>query len=879
MRKTVLLASAAMSAVFAAAPALAQDAVPAPSDEQAVAVPADEAVSSDIVVTARRRAEDSSKVPIAITAFSGEQLVAKGVTNVYSLTKVTPGLNITAGGGKANPFIVLRGQSKAVTGNGSPGVITYLNDVPLPSYGSAIQTYDMQNVQVLKGPQGTLFGRNSIGGAVLTVTNAPTHEFGGYVSAEIASHDTYMGEAAINVPILKDVVSLRLATQIGHEGSDIKTYNYTGYTLTQQEDDSFVATPGRLNPAAHDVDEYALESYRASLLIEPTPWFKNVTVGDYSKVRGQNNQTFAAAYPNGYEGNDPALYYIPANLLGLGNYSDVVAALAQCPANTIDCNVFAAINAAQGSIAGRYNFSTLDPWIARTIVKGITNTTTIKLGDNHQLKNILAIRTTDSFSNTTLTGLPIPIINTGNQVRLKQTTEEIQLAGSFFGDTLKYTVGGFFYNEKPNGLGGFQALEVNSFFGISHTQAVTYLHNSSQAVYGQIDYSLDRFIPGLTLTAGLRQTWDAQGACTVSINYDALAPGGGMVLTSPESDSAIPSEEACRSGSSSNLTGPISSFESEQFADAKFKKLTYTLGANWQITPDAMIYVAHRRGYRAGGYNTPTTDPYLAAYQTFRPETLTDYEVGAKLRFRSGDMRGSLDIAAFTGRDTDIQIPITTSQLSGGAAPCVPDALGTDGHETSNCDVDGTPGSTVPIEATTTTVNGGSIRIRGFEAAATFSPFRGLTFGGSLAYVDVDASGLDISGRIGNVVPVSRIPTAETFAIQGQSQWSSNANVTVEYPDEVLGGTLSASADYHYNGSYQTVELTVPSWHQIDLRVALDNIADTGLSLSAYVRNLTNETTYVGTGASSPSGIGMESYVLGKSRTVGLLASYKFGAR
>src|SRR3546814_12963854 len=97
----------------------------------------------------------------------------------------------------------------------SPGVLTYMNDVPLPIYGSLIQSYDMENIQVLKGPQGTLFGRNSIGGAVLTVTKAPTHDFEGYGLIDIGQYDNLNVEGAINVPILRHKVAIRLATQFG----------------------------------------------------------------------------------------------------------------------------------------------------------------------------------------------------------------------------------------------------------------------------------------------------------------------------------------------------------------------------------------------------------------------------------------------------------------------------------------------------------------------------------------------------------------------------------------------------------------------------------------------------------------------------------------
>src|SRR3546814_2331664 len=96
------------------------------------------ASAGDIVVTARRRAEDLSKVPISVSAFSGETLERKSVLSVLDLTKITPGLNISASASLANPFITIRGQSRGLAGPGTPGVLSYFNEVPLPATGSQI---------------------------------------------------------------------------------------------------------------------------------------------------------------------------------------------------------------------------------------------------------------------------------------------------------------------------------------------------------------------------------------------------------------------------------------------------------------------------------------------------------------------------------------------------------------------------------------------------------------------------------------------------------------------------------------------------------------------------------------------------------------------
>lgn len=878
MNKVILLSSVAACLVFAPGSAFAQ----AGAADAAAAEGDNSADSPEIIVTARRRAEEVSKVPIAITAFSGEQLQTRGFTNTLDLAKLTPGLNISGGGTLANPFIVLRGQSKAVTGTGAPGVLTYFNDVPLPNYGSLIQTYDMANVQVLKGPQGTLFGRNSIGGALLTNSQQPTYEFGGYVSGDVASFNTTRAEGALNVPIIPEKVAVRIAGQFGYEGGPTKTIRFSPYTidLSKIGTAGFV-TPGQIVPSTRNTDEFRRQSFRASLLLEPTDWLKNVTVYDYSHIRGLQSsitQQFAS-----FNNGPTALYELPPAFIegiiappgsppqqvGFASlYANaVIPALAQCASNQIQCNFNVAAAAFSASDGARVQYVQQDPWLSRTIVKGISNTTTITFGD-HSLKNIFGYRTTDSFSNTSLSGLPLQVINTASQTRLKQITEELQLSGSFFNNDLKYTIGGFYYNEKPNGLGGYQALEVNAFFGLSHALSTTYLHNTSKAIYGQFDYSLDKLVPGLSFTAGARQTWDTQSGCTTGLNVNPFGPA--MLIVDADNQAGIvPSEAACRANSAG--AGVVSQI----LPKAKFDKLTYTLAINWQVSPRTLIYATTRRGYRAGGYNTPIFDPYLASAQTYQPEELTDYEIGVKSRWQAGGVRGMVELAAFTGKDKANQLPINTANLTGGT--CIPEALGTGGRTVANCTAGGVPGILVVHSSQTTTDNAGEITLRGFEFSGNVSPTPWLTIGGSVAYVETKVDKISLNPAIFNLLTRAGRFAPTTIVIQGQPKWTANANIMAEYPGKVLGGDLSLMLDYRHSDSYQQVEVRLPSKDQFDARLRLSDIGNTGLTASVYVLNLTNKKIVNGGGATSPSGLGVTSYIYAAPRTVGIQLLYKFG--
>lgn len=852
MSKVRLLISSAFW-ISAAAGALTANSAMAQEADDGSQPEASEA-GGDIIVTARRRAEDVSKVPLAISAFSGETLEQKGIFNPLDLVRITPGLNITPGGSRANPFIAIRGFSKGLTGNVSPGVISYLNDVPLSNYGSLLPTFDVQNIQVLKGPQGTLFGRNAIGGAILAYSNAPAHDFGGYAKIDAGSYDFVQFEGAVNVPIIADAVALRIAGQVYHDGGSITTNLVTPISFN-----GGIASPGTIIPSKHRVDAALGRSFRASLLIEPTDSIKNVTVFDHSTVRGGTPNYLLDTYPNGYNGARPANYWVSnnqsqINLVRCGNQLRCDYRLVQDFYNNSDRTII----------------TNSDPWLARAIVWGITNTTTFNFNDNATLKNIFAYRSVNTFNNTDSDGSPLLINQSASQVNLEQFTNELQLAGDLFDSRLKYTVGGFYYNERPGGRGGNQSTDTNVLVTTSHNIAYTYLHNTSKAIYGQFDFSL---FDGLTLTAGARQTWDDVEGCAGSI---ALSPTSPELLVTGPNSSLIPSEDQCVNNSVDPTRYPgVRSVLSQNLPKKTFKKLTYTLGANWQITPDAMIYGTHRRGYRAGSYNTPLFDPqFLGQIQTFAPETLEDWEVGTKIRWRSGGMSGSLDASAFTGKNKGNQLSVITSGLAAGI--CVPEAVSS--SRPANCTgIGGAPGVTITHPASRTILNAGELTIRGFEIAGTISPVQGLTIGGGVAHLDYKVDKITLDPNLAALLTAANAAKPTTIALDQQPRWTYNAEVTYAFPDKILDSNLTVSANWKHSGKYPAGEITGPAYDVVDARITFADIAGTGLDISAYVRNLFNEYYFAGVPSAAPTGNGYLSAILGPPRTVALSVKYKFG--
>ena len=881
MNKSILMASVAVGVMLTATSASAQQAAP-----QGAAPEESTSIGGDIVVTARRRAEDISKVPVAVTAFSSQAIETKNIVNVADLRKVTPGLNITGGGSKTNVFVTIRDQSRGVTGNVSPGVLTYFNEVPLPTYGSMIPTYDMDNLQVLKGPQGTLFGRNSLGGAILTYSKAPTYNFEGYVKGEIGQYANRNVEGAINVPVIPEKVALRLAGTVGRSGGYTKTYVYSYYTVDPV---THFATPGTLIPSTHNSDEFDTTSFRASLLIEPFAGLKNVTVYDYAKVRGSTSARFREFYPQGFNGGAPSIWLrSPATIRaalgdtvnGVAGTGTNVVALGQCGTSPVcDYRLFSQLAQAAGPDV---NFRTGDPWASVTKIWGISNTTTLDVSDNVRLKNIFGYRTNDSYTLGSNSGAPLSLTDTQNIIRQRIITEELQLSGNLFDGNLKYTVGGFYFKQAPDKIGGSQALEVNAFFGVSHNFSTAYFTDTSKAIYGQFDYALDSVLPGLSVTAGYRQTWDTSGGCVMSQTYSPFAPA--LVMDTPANP--LVSEAACRAGTlTAGVNNTASSVTSAILPPKEFRKGTYNFSLNWRASGNALFYAATRRGYRAGSYNAPLYDAFVSSVQTFAPETLTDYEIGTKLRFESGSMWGSIDFAGYIGKAKGVQLPLQTSGFGNpNTAKCISEAANWPGSTGPVCTTDATtpgqvaglPGRRIAIVSSTTYNNAGDGTITGFELDAKFSPTPGLVLGGGLAHVHFKTDRIGIDPNLLIVMRANSKVIPTTIVPRQQPSWLANASLYYEHQQPVLGGKAFFNADLRYRTDYLEGEDTIKGSTVVDARIGVNNIGGTGLDAAVNVNNVFNKLYEYGSFSSSLSS-GFRTTLRGEPRTVSLSLRYKWG--
>jgi iron complex outermembrane receptor protein len=426
----------------------------------------------EIVVTARRREERAQSVPLEMNTFAPQQLETEQVNYLTDLMQDTPGLT-RATTSESPAFVFLRGV---------PGVLSYWNDAPI-DVGTGALYFDLDNLEVLKGPQGTLFGIATDGGAILLNTKMPSTNSEGYLKSEFGSYDHRLIEGAVNIPLASDKFLIRIGG---------KTDYTDGYQTIVNQDN---LKKGKLD----------FWIGRISTIFRPTDNFQNYLAVNYynDDSNGQPSTGLINIQPNG----------LAATIFG---YQNLLA------------------NAWPGAL-GTYranNYYESDPFIRQL---NVNDTATWNLNDKITFKNIFAYQRLREGALTNVDGSPLPIfssqaLNTayGNGATggTKQLSEEFQVLGKALDDKLSYTVGTF---NQWLSYPGPHTLVCSDIFGGATGCANNSGHNSTNAVYGQATYNLSDYLKGVSFTGGYRYTWDKidttvvngtpAGALTSTRNY------------------------------------------------------------------------------------------------------------------------------------------------------------------------------------------------------------------------------------------------------------------------------------------------------------------------------------------------------------------------
>jgi iron complex outermembrane recepter protein len=592
------LSAAIVISLAAVAPANAAESAGTAADSTAAAGGLEE-----IVVTAQRREESEQKVPIAITVLSTADIQKKNIADFHDLNRAVPGLNVNnAGSDRDSLNFVIRGLGVASNSGSDPAVLVYFADVPAITEGPGA-IYDLANVQVLKGPQGTLFGRNTTGGAILLEPVQPGDKFGGYLDVSAGDYDLKRAQGALNVPVVNDMLLMRLAFDVNRRD---------GFTTNIQN--------------GQDLDNVDYSSFRLSTTFKPTADLQDRLILDYTH-NTDNGAGLVIGNVN------------PNNGFALA-FKGVPALQPLAPA------FFNLFSAQQARGPREVNYGT--PSYNNFVTYDITNTLSYALSPNITLKNIFGYRVYKdrvaqdvldlSAKFPILAILPSPYLDTGTFGPQSQTaiTDEQQIQGSALNDRLTWIFGGFYGDTKP------YTDSQRYWLAALNPAPLVYIQQSLQttkALYAQADYGIT---DKLKVSVGGRYTWD--GRSYRFGNYQG-AVGTGALVT-------------CR------LAAAIRNPACLYVASADFRAPTGNIDLTYQLNPSVMLYATARRGYRSGGF---APAPLTAGTTVFKPEFDNDYEAGVKSNFTWAGVEWRVNFSLFDSFVRDLQESSPTFDTTSGA--------------------------------------------------------------------------------------------------------------------------------------------------------------------------------------------------------------------
>ena len=558
----------------------------------------DFAASDEILVVATRREQPLQDVPLAVTAVNEDTLRLNQINSIADIGSFTPNLITvagTAGGSKSAPMFSIRGQSQQERGGlAESSVGVYFGDVAISrTQGLNQSLYDIQAVEVIRGPTGTLFGKNATGGAVIIRPNLPTTDgIEAGAGATFAEFGTANFDGYLNIPL-----SDKFAIRIGGASNNSDGYIY---------DESL----GR------NVDKDKTWSGRASVLFAPTDSIQNVTmVNHFEEDDGGSGGHAVFLNPAGFV----------STIAAFRNYRPISDLISEQQAR------------------GDTRIANGVPEFNIVETTDVQNTTTIDLSENVTLKNIFGWRKVDSHILVDLDGTEHPLLHTEILDDGKQISNELQLFGG--AGALDWIVGGYFFSEKGDNnaasviLGTESAtIENSTNFVTGATNNHQAFDNKSYALFGEITLDMSSLLDGLSATAGGRHTWDKRKGTILNNRYNTSC-------AFTVDDDGDPSTPEVAPGFGPNCIVN---------AAADFSAFTYNFGLNYKPFNDTLLYASIRRGFRSGGFSArATTEEGLK--RPFEPEFVRTIEMGLKKDWNLGGMFVQTNVAAFTSKYSNVQ--------------------------------------------------------------------------------------------------------------------------------------------------------------------------------------------------------------------------------
>ena len=801
----------------------------------ALSTPVHANVLEEVIVTAQKREQSLQEVGIAVSAFSGDQINQLGWDTAEDVLAQVPGVTLIQPNGPSSFYVNIRGvaQNDFSGDNQESPVAVYVDDVYVASpTGAAFQLFDFERVEVLRGPQGTLFGRNATGGLVHYVTAKPTQEFEGYIKATLGDYSQRDFEGAIGGGI-SDNVSGRLSfSSAQHDG----------------------LIENAIGPDLNDNDSWAV---RGQLLFDIGGSSQLLLSARASELDNKNGPfDHTVARPNelglGFAINDPNVLDLSGGDLDTytGEGSGVIYTA---------WDDYGYRDPDNGKpFSGAYD----TVGYIKIETEGYTANFSTTFDNGMEFVSITDYNTLERDYIEDSDAGPRPFFSFAVKSDMEQFSQEFRLSGET--DNMRWVTGAYYlkyegdlFTGGPAGgfaqaafgpvvlglVGGDEELAVAvtqelfpTNFGFDSPFSTT---TESLAVFGQVEYDLS---DALTLTAGLR--WSEEEKETSFNQHFSLFENPNSSTVTLRDSLGIGTYWSYDNGRYSNIGaytfegGAIPLIEGDAETTIKDDFITAKLGLDYNISDDTLVYASYNRGVKAGGFNAPL-DATLFAYGALPPEqmnfdseTLNAYEVGFKTTFMGGLAR--LNGAAYYYDYQDYQ------------------AFALD--------------SLTLFVFNTDAVN------KGFELELQASPVEGLDLLLGAAYID------------NNVEDGYTTPTGDTVDRQAIMTPEITANGMVRYQWPMLSGAMAIQYDFSYMDDHFFQLKNSPVGQQDSYVISNVRLSYTtgGWDITAFVNNVTDEEykqmVFDLAGAPSGGGFGMAENFYGDPRWWGVSLSYNWGS-
>ncbi|WP_417593027.1 TonB-dependent receptor [Parasphingorhabdus sp.] len=814
--------------------ALCTSAMTTPAFAQDAAQEAETFENDVIIVTATRRAQDVQDIPIAVTAVSSVQLEQQGVVNVQNIGSVSPSFS-TSNAQTASGTVVLRIRGVGTTSNNigfESAVGIFVDGAYQSRPGVALGEFvDVERVEILRGPQGTLFGRNTSAGALnITNTRPDLNDFGGFVNATYGNFDHMSIQGAINAPLIEDTLALRVTGAYRKRDGYITSIDSTGAT----------------NGESNNTDQYLI---RGQLGFETEGGISGRLIADYSK----STASCCAAVELYQSPVETAGFF---GLVGLGARGGMAAP--DVAVNPFDTTTMQ--RAVDNRIATQSYQSTNsnDQW-------GVTAEVEVPVGDSADLVYIGSyreFRAGESYDSD-FSGLDVFNVLPGGGTSIDTMTHELRVQGDALDGALSWLVGGYYSDEDISqvvnfGLGEDYDALVGALFGgaagpaplalfsggiDAATVRATNAYSQSSKSWSIFTHNTLEVVDGLKLTVGLRYSDESKdGSFTQPSVTNALCPAIlSNLLGVPPAGAAPAPPLAGGSALANGLFGtgcfaftapadlpqaaavPLPRSFAGTFSD---EELIYTGKVSYEFASPITVYASFTHGYKSGGFNLDSTAAVGGSDPSFLSEEVDAYEVGFKGKFLDNAL--TVNIAGFHEEFSNFQVlEFTGAQF--------------------------------------TTFNVPMAKSTGVELEMLARPSRHFTINGGLTYTDArypeDCAGTQTSANVlslcGNSLTNAPkwvgimgatydrdLGSSMKFFVNGQVRMESDrrtstqAIVVPSATDIATAGSVQAAVDAAPLAPFDIQDGNI----KINMRAGIGDIND-AWGIEAWVTNLTNEAT------------------------------------